>query len=435
LKRIVGGCYVTALLLAGCAENPSAGQQSHAVDPPAPAANVAAVAKPAPVAPAPNPLDQPVAHLNNKPFTLRQLIGPLIESHGLTELVNLLQLEQARDDAAKAKITVTDADYQTERTNTLNGMFKDASEQTQAAIDAAEAKNQTAEANRLRAQLAREQNSLLDQFLTQQHISSTEFEIILHINTYLRKIAEPAINARINEESIKLAFNQIYGETVQVRIIKLANQADVAKAQRRLASGEKFEDVARDMSSDRESAELGGEIPRFSRQAPAHSQNFKDVAFGLQPGQVSDPVEANGAFYLIKMDERFAPRAVKYETVHDAVRQQLFNAAVKSAVKQLREDLARRVLKGMTIDDPTLSKQFNERTENSEAREKDRQKIREDMDRERRNAATMPSTTPAGPVAPLSAPVAPAAPTPASAPAAAPVAPAPASATQPAVAH
>jgi parvulin-like peptidyl-prolyl isomerase len=418
LKRVVSGCCITALLLAGCADNPS--------PQPAPAVqNEVGTKTSVPAAPSTNPLDQPVAHLNGKPFSLRQLMGPLMESHGLTVLVNLLQLEQARDDAARAGITVTDADLQTERSNTLNGMFKDASDQLLGEIDQAETRNNTAEANRLRAQLARDQTSLLDQFLNQQHISPAEFDIILRINTYLRKIAEPAINARINEESIRTAFNQLYGETVQIRVIKLANQIDVAKAQRRLAAGEKFEDVAQDMSTDRESAELGGEVPRFSRQAPGFTQNFKDVAFSLQPGQISDPVESASAFYLIKMDNRFAPRAVKYETVHDSVRQQLFSAAVKSAVKQLREDLARRVLQGVKIDDPVLSEQFNERVENREARAKDRQKIRDDMDRQRA-LATAPTTAPAA--APLPAPTAPSA-APA-VPAAGPTAPA--SATRPA---
>jgi len=386
--------------------------------------------------PAPNPLDRPVAHLNGKPFTMQQLLGPLIESHGLTVLVNLLQLEQAKDDAAKAGITVTDADFKDERAGTLNGMFKDASDQTLTEIEQAENKGDKAGANRLRAQLAQDQAALLDQFLTNQHISPTEFDVILRINTYLRKIAAPVVNASIKEESIRLAFNQLYGETVLVRCIQLSNQVDVAKAQRRLAAGEKFEDVAKDMSQDQVSGEMGGELPRFSRES-GFTKDFKDVAFGLQPGQVSDPVEADKKFYLIKMINRFAPRAVKFEAVHDAVRVQLFNAAVKSYVKQLREDLAHRVLQEVKIDDPVLSEQFNQRIEDREARAKDRQNFRQDLDRQR-NAATAPTTLPAAPAeAPAPAGV-PAAPAPAqpipSTPPAAPAS-APASATQPAAGH
>ena len=247
---------------------------------------------------------------------------------------------------------------------------------------------------RVCAELEREQSQLLDQFLTQQHISPSEFDMILRINTYLRKIAEPAVNRSINEAAIKNAFNQIYGETVLVKIIQLANQTEVAEAQRRLARGDKFEDVAGDMSHDPVSKALGGEIPRFSRQAPNHPDNFKDVAFSLQPGQLSDPVESEGSFYLIKMTNRFAPRAVKFEAVKDAVRRQLFDAAVKAAVKELREDLARRVLQGLRIDDPVLSKQFDERVNNRESREKDRARIREDLDRQRRST-TAPATLPA----------------------------------------
>ena len=203
-------------------------------------------------------------------------MAPLIESHGLTVLVNLLQVEQAKEDAAKAGITVTDADFKAERALTLGEMFKDASDQLQVQIDQADAKNNPAEAARLRAELAREQSQLLDQFLTQQHISPPEFEMILQINTYLRKIAEPAVNRSINEAAIRNAFNQLYGETVLVNCIQLANQAEVANAQRKLAAGVKFEDVAYKMSHDRVSGEANGEVPRFSRQAPGYPENFKE---------------------------------------------------------------------------------------------------------------------------------------------------------------
>jgi len=392
LKRVLSGCCLAGILVAGCA--PDAAPHENA-----PVVAAPTVAKPAPSVVAPpaaaNPLDRPVAHLNGEPFTLGQLMGPLIESHGLTVLVNLLQVQQAREDATKAGITVTDADFKAERDMTLSGMFKDASDQLQAQIDQADAKGDTAEATRLRAELAREQSQLLDQFLTQQHISPAEFDMILRINTYLRKIAEPAVNHSINESSIQNAFNQIYGETALVRCIQLANQSEVAEAQRRLARGDKFEDVARDMSHDRLSAEMGGELPRFSRQAPGYPKNFKEVAFDLKPGEVSDPVETNGSFYLIKMENCFSPRAVKFATVHDAVRRQLFDAAVKAAVKSLREDLARRVLNGLLIDDPVLSKQFDQRVTDRESREKDRERIREDLDRQRRTTTTAPATAPA----------------------------------------
>jgi parvulin-like peptidyl-prolyl isomerase len=385
---------MAAILLGGCATD----------EPPhenAPAAVVKpAVAKPAPAvaaSSAPNPLDKPVAHLNGEPFTLGQLLGPLIESHGLTVLVNLLQVAQAKDDAAKAGVTVTDADFKAERDTTLSGMFKDASDPLQAQIDQAESKGDTAETARLHAEMERQQSQLLDQFLTQQHISPSEFDMILRINTYLRKIAEPAVNRSINENSIKNAFNQIYGETALVRCIVLSNQTEVAEAQRRLARGDKFEDVASDMSHDQASKALGGELPRFSRQAPGYPENFKDVAFGLKIGEVSDPVESNGSFYLIKMENRFPPRAVRFESVHDAVRRQLFDAAVKAAVKQLREDLARRVLQGLRIDDSVLSKQFDQRVNNRESRDK----IREDLDRQRRT-----TSAPANPAAPATQPAA-----------------------------
>ena len=68
---------------------------------------------------------------------MKQLIGPLIEAHGLNMLVNLVQLEMARQDAVKAGVTVSAADFQEERQQTLDKLFKESDDKTQDQIDAA----------------------------------------------------------------------------------------------------------------------------------------------------------------------------------------------------------------------------------------------------------------------------------------------------------
>ena len=77
-----------------------------------------------------------------------------------------------------------------------------------------------------------------------------------------------------------------------------------ALAQRLAAEAHKpgtdFAKLARD-SSDGPSGIEGGALPKFGRQQMV--KPFSDAAFALQPGQISDVVETNFGFHIIKRTE------------------------------------------------------------------------------------------------------------------------------------
>jgi parvulin-like peptidyl-prolyl isomerase len=64
--------------------------------------------------------------------------------------------------------------------------------------------------------------------------------------------------------------------------------------------GTDFTKLARD-SSDGPSGIEGGALPKFGRQQMV--KPFSDAAFALQPGQISDVVETNFGFHIIKRTE------------------------------------------------------------------------------------------------------------------------------------
>lgn len=395
--------------MTGCAGENSAPRDAD--PPPGRAANSAAanpVAKPAPGS---GYEDRVIARINSEPISMKQLLGPLIESHGLTVLINVVQVEMARQDAAKAGVTVTPDDFKQERADTLAKLFKENDDKTQDQIDAALRRKDEATAKRLREEMLADHESLLNQFLEQQHISPTEFDLVLQINTYLRKIAEPEINKSITEESLKNAFNQLYGEKVRVRYIQLRTPLEVAAVQSRLAKGEKFEELARELSTNRASAAVDGDLPAFSRETKGLPETFKTVAFGLKIGEVSDMVEANGAYHLIKLVDRIPPKVVKFEQVRESVRRELFSRAVQATVKQMRENLSQQMQQGLKIEDPVLEQQF-EKIQKRQNEIRDQQKIRDELDRQHLHPATQPnspnggSATGAAPASPSSQPAA-----------------------------
>jgi len=70
----------------------------------------------------------------------------------------------------------------------------------------------------------------------------------------------------------------------------------------RIAKGEDFAAVAKEVSDDRESGEQGGLIGDVTKSRLM--KELADVIFTIPVGQVSDVVEARSSFHLIKVDER-----------------------------------------------------------------------------------------------------------------------------------
>jgi foldase protein PrsA len=360
-----------------------------------------------------------------------QLMKPLIEAHGLTVLLNLVQLELAKDLAQQQGVRVADEDFAQERKQTLDRLFAEGDQKTQDRIDNAVRKNQPAEAERLRKEMERDHEQLFDQFLQNQKVTKPEFELVLKTNTYLRKLIEPKVDAAITEDELKKSFEVEYGASVRVRHIQASNAAELGQALTRIKNGEPFEKVARDVSRNPTTAPLGGELPRFSLATAGLPENFKLAAFALQVGEISNPVEAEGAFHIIKLEEKFAPKAVKFENVKEAVRQNLKDRMIQAGVKQYRNKLAERARKELKISEPTMAAQFAERLADRDKQIQDQREIRRQMEKEReRDAEKNGTTPPAGTAAPTppatDLPIPPAGKEPPSAPALPPAAPAPA---------
>jgi parvulin-like peptidyl-prolyl isomerase len=389
LKRVVGVVLAAIITTIGCSSQPQGdGIHEQNLSISAPAGPTGGTT----VAPQP-PADQLiVARIAGQPVTMRELTQPLLESRGLALLLNIAQLEVAKDDARKAQITVTSDDIRREMDLTLERMFHDADQKEQDQLADADMKHQTEKAAKLRAVIRDDRNKLLDQYLDNQHYSRGEFQIVVELNAYLRKAAESRLQGKLTDDMVRKEFGLEYGETVRCRVIQLPNMQEVSKAQQELRAGRDFADVAREMSINSRTAPLGGEMPPFSLQAPGYPDQFKQLAFSLQPGQVSDPLILGSDFYLIKLEARIPPKAVKFEDVKESLRQSMFEKLTEEVIKGMRQNLAMQVMNELTIDDPMLSKQFVELKAKQEGAIKERQKLNEQWKKER-EAATQPAAS------------------------------------------
>lgn len=92
---------------------------------------------------------------------------------------------------------------------------------------------------------------------------------------------------------------KVTDQEVDAKVAELRGKAD--DVLRRVRAGEDFGELAKQFGGDG-TKDKGGDLGWFKRGAMVKA--FEDVAFTLQPGQVSDLVETEFGYHIIRVDER-----------------------------------------------------------------------------------------------------------------------------------
>ncbi len=138
-----------------------------------------------------------------------------------------------------------------------------------------------------------------------------------------------------NENYFKVP-EQVRASHVLVRQSGEAGRARIDEICAELDGGRKFAEVAREFSEDT-SAEQGGDLgwlPRGQAVAP-----FEKVAFGLEPGQVSEPFDTQFGWHIVQLHERQDARVQPLEEVGEQISMMLLRERRDEAYRLFMEDL------------------------------------------------------------------------------------------------
>ena len=289
-----------------------------------------------------------------------RLMQFLVETRGLDALLNLMQLELAEEQARRRGVSVGEAEIRAETQRTLDDAFRGNEGVTEA-----------------------DYGQLLDQLLAQQQLSRAEFDVIVRTNANLRAVARDAVREKVDEEVLQRAFRARYGEQARVRVIGVETLPEVQAVRQRLDAGEEFADVAAEANADPELRRTRGELPPFTRQSD-YPEPFKEAAFGLAVGGVSEAVQAGDGYAVVKLEELIPPKVVEFADVRDELAEQLAEEQAQRAIPALRRRLAAVLMTdALEVGDPRLAEQLKARIAALQPQETPPDELREQMEQQR----------------------------------------------------
>ncbi len=138
----------------------------------------------------------------------------------------------------------------------------------------------------------------------------------------------------------KPSDDQVCARHILIRVDKSPDQEAVDKAKEeakqkadevwsRLEAGEDFATVAKEVSDDTQTAEKGGDLGWVFKGQMGDA--FDNIAFSLEPGEISKPFEMNGGYAIVQVEEKDPNHPVD-EQEAQARRQQAFNEWLQGQV-------------------------------------------------------------------------------------------------------
>ena len=255
-----------------------------------------------------------MAYVNGKPVYMAALIDSLLRGPGRSYADQLVRQELVRQALAKAGIALTDADIEAETQSILKLMVPQA---------------------RTRA----ERMQVLEKMLIQKQVPYEQWVVGVRVAASLRRLAEPRV--KIDDEMLRLEFGRMYGRQAVVRVIEIPTLTKAREVLAALKAGKKFADLAW-QKSIHDSAKNRGLLDPMSANTRSVPAAILQTALSLRKsGEISDPVQVDTTFFILRLEESIEPKNVKFDDVKDKIVTSLRARLLRMHQKVVLDEIAR----------------------------------------------------------------------------------------------
>lgn len=153
-------------------------------------------------------------------------------------------------------------------------------------------------------------NKIADENGGQDKVKQILFDLYgLDVNAFKHLIKAQLLQEKLRDKFEKDLQMQVKVKHILVKVApdatpeaKAAAQAKAQDILNKIKGGADFAETAKQLSEDEASAGQGGELPFFSKGQ--NVKEFETAAFSLSPGEISDLVETQYGFHIIKVEEK-----------------------------------------------------------------------------------------------------------------------------------
>jgi len=159
--------------------------------------------------------------------------------------------------------------------------------------------------------------------------------------------------AVVTDEQVRKAYDEnkaVFSRpaTATVRVLETRTEAEAKAARQRIQGGESMEAVARALSVDLATRRSGGLVaPAYREQLDQLFSGAGDAAFALKVGEVSQPIKAEGGYWLMKLEASTAPMNLSFDEVKEqiraTIRQDMLRKAYAKWLSQALQDPANKI--------------------------------------------------------------------------------------------
>ncbi len=129
----------------------------------------------------------------------------------------------------------------------------------------------------------------------------TEEDLRADIENGLLQEAAMTEDIEVTDEEVQSHFERL-GYQIEAQHILLTDEDLAKKVAKEAQDGDDFAKLAEKYSTDEENAKNGGELPPFG--VGEMTPDFEDAVFEMKEGEISDPVQSDFGFHIIKLNKK-----------------------------------------------------------------------------------------------------------------------------------
>lgn len=199
---------------------------------------------------------------------------------------------------------------------------------------------------------------LLDQLRARRGFGHKRFQLLMERNAALRTLVQKNRDIEVTEHAVERLFDIQHGPKRQPRLIVVPTLGDARKAIERLESGQRFGDVAVELSTD-SSASRGGLLEPISRSDPAYPKALREALWRLEVGERSDPILLDNQYAVLKLVREVPGDGIELSSVRATLEKQVRLNQERLAMDELARQLLRQA--SVTIFNESLHESWNNR--------------------------------------------------------------------------